>query len=77
MVLAHQDTCEEGTTTTFPPQEIWHGSPYPQNNCTAVPSRASWPVASPPGMATDRKALQWVVRTAQYITGAKLPDIFF
>jgi hypothetical protein len=25
--------------------------------------------------ASDRKALQWVVRTAQYITGAKLPAI--
>ena len=24
---------------------------------------------------TDLKALQWVVRTAQYITGAKLPAI--
>jgi hypothetical protein len=25
--------------------------------------------------ASDRKALQWVVRTAQYITGANLPAI--
>ena len=25
--------------------------------------------------ASDRKALLWVVRTAQYITGAKLPAI--
>jgi hypothetical protein len=33
MVQTHQDSREEGMTTTIPPQEtekIWHGSPDPQ-----------------------------------------------
>jgi hypothetical protein len=34
IVQAHQNSCEEGTTNPFPPQEtekIWHGFSDPQN----------------------------------------------
>jgi hypothetical protein len=40
---------------------------------TAAPSRASRQVESLPGMATVQPPTARVVRTAQYITGAKLP----
>jgi hypothetical protein len=81
MVQAHQGSCEEGTTKPIPPQEtekIWHGSSDPQkvlqlhhrehpdwlHHCLV------WQQLGP-----DHKALQRVVRTAQYFTGAKLPAI--
>ena len=67
MVQTHQDSREEGMTTPFHPQEpenIWRGSQKSSKGSTAEPSRAS-----------DCKALQRVVRTTQYITGAKLPAI--
>jgi hypothetical protein len=83
MVQTHQDSCEEGTTTPFPPQEtekIWHGFSDPQkviqlyhrehpdwlHHCLVQYGKRS---------ASNRKALQRVVRTVQYITGAKLPAI--
>jgi hypothetical protein len=58
MVQTHQDTCscEEGMTTPFPPQgpeKICLG-PQILKNSTTAPSRASWLVASPPGMETAR-----------------------
>ena len=75
MVQTHQDSCEEGTTTPFPHQEtenIWHGSPDPQKvlqlHHQEHPERLHY-------SASDRKVLQRVVCTAQYITGTKLPDI--
>ena len=81
MVQAHQDSREEDTIKPIPPQEtekICHGSSDPQKvlqlhhrehltDCiTALYDNYS---------ASDRKALQRVVRTAQYITRAKLPAI--
>ena len=70
LVQTHQDSHEEGTTKPIPPQEtemICHGTSDPQKGCiTACYGNCS---------ASDRKALQRVVRTAQYITGAKLPSI--
>jgi hypothetical protein len=78
MVQAHQGSCEEGTTMPIPRPEtekIWHGSSDPQSS-TAPPLRAytgrinAW---NGNCSASDRKAPQRVVRTAQYITRAKLP----
>ena len=60
MVQAHQDSHEEGTIKPIPPQKT------DQICITAWYGNCS---------ASDRKALQRVVRTAQYITGAKLPAI--
>uniref|UniRef100_A0A8C7Q762 Reverse transcriptase domain-containing protein n=1 Tax=Oncorhynchus mykiss TaxID=8022 RepID=A0A8C7Q762_ONCMY len=69
------------TTKPIPPQEtkkIWHGSEilkrfYSYN----IESILTGCITAWYGncSASDRKALQRVVRTAQYITGAKLPAI--
>jgi hypothetical protein len=77
----YQDSREEGTTKPFPPQEtekIWHGSAGPQNVLQLqLQSILTSCITTWYGncLASDRKALQRVVQTAQYITGAKLPAI--
>ena len=83
MVQTHQDSCEEGTTTLFPPQEtekIWHGFSDPQKVIQLYHrEHPDWLhhclVQYGNGSASDRRALQRVVHTVQYITGAKLPAI--
>ena len=81
MVQIHQDSCEEGMTTHFPPQKtekIWHGSPDPKKFYSSmVESILTDCITAWYGncLTSDRKALQRVVRRAQYITGAKFPDI--
>ena len=60
MVQAHQDSHEEGTIKPIPPQKT------EQICITAWYGNC---------LATDHKALQRVLCTAQYITGAKLPAI--
>jgi hypothetical protein len=78
MVQTHQDSREEGTTTPFPLRRLRHGSPDPQNvlqlHHREDPDRLHQRLVSNCS-ASDRKALQRVVRTAQCITGAKLPAI--
>jgi hypothetical protein len=76
MVQTYQDCCEEGTTPFSHSKRLERFGMGPQIlKVLQLHHRASWPVASPPGIASDRKALQMVVRTAQYITVAKLPAI--
>ena len=81
MVQTHQDNHEDGTTIPIPLQEtenIWHGSPDPQKDLQLHhgehPNRLLHHLVSN-SSASNRKVLQRVVRTAQYIIGAKLPDI--
>ena len=81
MVQTPQGICAEGTTMLFPPREtekIWHGSPDPQKFyiCT-IESILTRCLTAWYGncSASDYKALQMVKRTAQYITGFKLPAI--
>ena len=76
MVQTHQDSCQEGTTTPFLPQDtekIWHMSSDPQKVLQL--HHREHPYRFGNCSASNRKALQKVVSTAQYITGAKLPDI--
>ena len=84
MVQAHQDSREEGTTKPITPQEtekIWHGSSDPQilksfYSCV-IESILTGCITAWYGncLASDRKVLQRVMHTAQYITGVKLPAI--
>ena len=72
MVQTHQHSREEGTTMPLPPQKakkIWHG-PSNLYSCTTE-SILTGCITAWYGncLASDRKALQRVVRTAQYITG--------
>jgi hypothetical protein len=82
--MTHMESCSTHKHTKTKPilpqetEKIWHGSSDPQKvlqlhhrehltGCvTAWYGNCS---------ASDRKVLQRVVRTAQYITGAKLPAI--
>ena len=72
MVQAHQDSCGEGTTKPIPLQETQILKRF--YSCTIeiilTGCITAWYGSC---SASDRKALQWIVRTAQYITGAKLP----
>ena len=55
-------------------EKIWHGSSDPQKVQQLQNREHCWITAWYGNCsASDRKALQKVVRTAQYITGAKLP----
>ena len=69
MVQTHQDRREEGTTKPIPPQET---KKIYSCNIESTGCITTWYGNC---SASDRKALQRVVRTAQYITGAKLPAI--
>ena len=78
MVQTYQDSCEEGTTTPFLPQEtekIWHGSSDPQNVLQLHHLEHFITTWYGNCSASDPKARQRVVRTAQYMTGDKLPAI--
>ncbi|CDQ88906.1 unnamed protein product [Oncorhynchus mykiss] len=73
MVQIHQDSREEGTTKPFPAQEteeIWYGSPDPQK-VLQLQHREH------PDQLHHHttEALQRIVCTAQYTTGAKHPAI--
>ena len=77
----HTNSREEGTVTPIPPLEtekIWHGPQILRGfySCT-IEGILTGCITAWYGncSASDRKALQRVVRTAQYITGAKLPAI--
>ena len=77
--LEGQDSREEGKTKPIPPQEtekIWHGSSDPQK-ALQLHHQEHGCITSWYGncLASDLKARQRVVRTAQNITGAKLPAI--
>ena len=82
MVQTHQDNREEDTTKHFPPQErLKRFGMGPQilkkiYSCT-IESILTGCITSWYGncSASDHKVLQRVVRTAQYISGAKLPAI--
>ena len=81
MVQTHQDSCEEGTTTPFPLRRLKRFGMGPQilkklYSCT-IESILTGCITAWYGncSASDRKALQRVVRTAQYIPGAELPAI--
>ena len=81
MVQTHQDSREEGTTKPFPPQEtvrLGMGSQILKKfySCT-IESILTGCIITWYGncSASERKALQRVVRMDQYITVAKLPAI--
>ena len=81
MVQTHQDSSEEGTTKPITPRKLKRFGMGPQilkrfYSCT-IKSILTGYITAWYGncSASDRKALQRVVRTAQYITGAKLPAI--
>jgi hypothetical protein len=73
----HTKICrEEGMTKAIPPLEtenIWHGSSDPRKILQL--HHREHPAWYGNCSASDRKALQKVMRTAQCITGAKLPAI--
>ena len=81
MVQTHQDGHEEGTTPPIPLRRLKKFGMGPQilkrfYICT-IESILTDCITAWYGncSASDRKALQGVVRTAQYITGANLPVI--
>ena len=76
MVQAHHDSHEVGTIKPQETDKIWHGSSDPQK-VLQLHHREHGCITAWYGNCSfsDRKALQRVVRTAQYITGAKLPAI--
>ena len=72
MVQTHQDSLEEGTTKPIPLRKtIWHGS-LKLYSCT-IESFVTGCITAWYGncSASDRKALQRVVRMAQCITGGQ------
>ena len=79
MVQTHQDSQEEGTTTPIPSQEtekICHGASDPQKVLQLHHrEHPDWLHHCLVWQPLVLKALQRVVRTAQYITWAKLPAI--
>jgi hypothetical protein len=78
MVQAHQDSCEEGATKPIPVWKLKRLSMGPQilkrfYSCLIESIRTGCITAWYGNCsASDHKALQRVVHTAQYITGAKL-----
>jgi gmma-aminobutyric acid receptor subunit gamma len=81
MVQTYQDSLEEGTTSSFPLRRMKRFGMSSHilkkfYSCTIegilTGCITAWYGNS---SASDRKALQRVVRTAKYITGAKLPAI--
>ena len=74
MVQTQHHSREEGTTTPLAPQKaekIWHGPKLYSCTIESILTDCITTNCS----ASDRKALQRAVRTAQYIIGAKLPVI--
>ncbi|XP_070301091.1 uncharacterized protein [Salvelinus sp. IW2-2015] len=81
MVQTHQDSREEGTTKPIPLRKLKRFGMGPEilkrfYSCN-IESILTGCITAWYGncSASDRKALQRVVRTAQHITGAKLPAI--
>ena len=81
MVQTYQDSREEGTIKPFPLKRLKRFGMGPQilkrfYSCT-IESILTCCISAWYGncSASDHKALQRVVRTAQHITGAKLPAI--
>jgi hypothetical protein len=70
-----KDSCEEGTTTPFPPQRFGMGPQILKKLyiCTLESILTCCITAN--CSVSDSKVLQRVVRTSQYITRAKFPDI--
>ena len=80
MVQAHQDSRKEGTTKPIPLRRLKRFGMGPQilkrfYSCTIESMTGCITAWYGNCSAFDRKAPQRVVRTAQYITGAKLPAI--
>ena len=77
MVQAHQDSREEGTTKPIPPQETKVCQILKSFYRCTIESILTGCITAWYGncSASNHKALQRVVRTAQYITGVKLPVI--
>ena len=81
MVQTHQDRREEGMTTLFPLRRLKRFGMGPQIlkklYVCSIESILTCCITAWFGKcsASDRKALQRVVRMAQYITGAKLPAV--
>ena len=82
MVHPHRQCGEEGATVPLQTQEAENNvacHPKPSLGFTSAHLRASCRAVSPPGTATctahNRNALQRVVRSAQRITGGKLPAL--
>jgi hypothetical protein len=81
MVQIHQDSCEEGMRKPFPLRRLKRFGMCPQNlkkcySCTIENILTSCITAWYGNCsASDRKALQSVVRMAQYVTGAELTAI--
>ena len=81
MVQTYQYSREVGTTKPFPPRRLKRFGMGPQilkrfYSCT-IESILTGCITAWYGncLASDLKALQRIVRMAQYITGAKLPAI--
>jgi hypothetical protein len=73
-VHTHAHSCKECATAPLPPQEVekvWHES-YSTVESVLTGCITVWYGNT---TALDRVVLQNVVRTAQYIIGAELPDI--
>ena len=81
MVQTHQDSCEEGTTKPIPLRRLKRFGMGAQilkrfYSCTIESILTGCITAWYDNCsASDRKALQRVVGTAQYITGAKLDSV--
>ena len=78
MVQTHEDSCEEGTTPHFTPQQIEKiRHDLKKFNICTIMSIFTGRINGWYGncSASDRKAPQRVVRTGQYLTWAKLPAI--
>ena len=75
MFQTHQDSCVEGTTTPFPPQET--EKILKKFYSCSIENILTGCITTWYGncLASDCKTQQKVVCTSQYITGAKLPDI--
>ena len=77
MVQTHQESCEVGMTTPFPPQEtekIWHLQILKTFYSCTIESILTGYISAWYGnrSASNRKALQRVECTAQYITAEQL-----
>ena len=79
MVQTHQNSCEADMTKPIPPQEtekIWHGSSDPQKVLQLQHrEHPDWLHHCLVRQLLSLRPQGTTVRTAQYITGAKLPTI--
>ena len=78
--MVHTHSREEGPPAPHPPlefEQVWHKPSNPQFYSCTIESILTGCITARYGNSTalNRMALQRVVRTAQYITGAELPAI--